>query len=383
MTLRVVHWPVWTCMAVILITNGLAAQTDTHSVRATRLNIESYPVTPDLAGGHARIRIEGLSADFELRIRLEGRQLRELTLNRETIIPYLVQQTNTTAMIDLPVQEPGMLTADVISGSASPIVVSIRYPRGIGPQQIIGNLDLRYLNSDVHDTRLHTIGMSVARLDAVTAYGTRIPCTALRVAPQLWLTAAHCLRPLGQPAHNLALTLDAYAPGKGPTGIDPMLRPARVVVDGFAEAERLDVAMIRTVDVPEGPTISLQGAPEAQEGQLLGVVMYWSGHENKPPGKAYSGDARCRVGQRGPDGPGASRICFGTALFPHECDTEGGSSGAPILDKKSLRVVGLNVGGGDLNKFTCGVTATAVASLICRAAPDAGAEAGLCPPRSQ
>jgi hypothetical protein len=171
-------------------------------------------------------------------------------------------------------------------------------------------------------------------------------CTAVLVAPDLALTAQHCV-PGRYGVQAVAATLELGAPGESagfPVAVAPM----------EASAE-LDYSLLRVEGRPgERYGWARLAARPARQDETLFVVHF-------PHGRAPMLTRRdCRVHR-------------GTRTdFIHSCDTSWGSSGAPLFSQSDFAVVGLHIAGSSQANY--GKQAAALLAASPALAALAGAE---------
>lgn len=173
---------------------------------------------------------------------------------------------------------------------------------------------------NVKGTPFYTASRSIARA-SLDGY-----CTSIRVAEDLFLTNNHCFLDTTCERTTFTLAFEAAIPDRD----RPVFQCKEVVATHFM----LDYSIARVEEVTHLGTLrdfppAVLSRAEPREGQK----MFVSGH---PKGRKKEIDRsdQCQVVESSFDG------------FEHTCDTEEGSSGAPLFDKASLHVMGLNWGGG-------------------------------------
>lgn len=162
---------------------------------------------------------------------------------------------------------------------------------------------------------------SVGQIRGFQNDGTATVCTGFLVAPDLALTARHCVE--GLKTAELVLR-----EGKTETAYSVTLPPVEIssISDG-----------------PSYSVIKLQGSPGAKHGtlrlstsapsvgQMLAIVFFRTSNQQL----AIVGSADCKV-----------RL-VDNEMFYHLCDTGGGSSGAPILSATGGDVIGMHFSRSD------------------------------------
>lgn len=155
---------------------------------------------------------------------------------------------------------------------------------------------------------------SVGRLRVITSSGASSFCTAFLVAPDLAITAGHCV--------SEAKTADlVFRDGAAEEVYRAVLPPVHVA----ASADGANYAVLRVEGNPGGKRGFLRLSTETPTvGQALGVVLFRASGEPL----AVVGAADCKV-----------RLVEGERFY-HLCDTGPGSSGAPVLSAATGAVVG-------------------------------------------
>lgn len=188
----------------------------------------------------------------------------------------------------------------------------------------IGPSDLQSIRDYASDPLIWTLSRSVAKLSFVRS-GIHRVCTGFLIGPDLLLTNAHCVN-----------TREICASTVARFGHE--LRPDNFLDDGrqvrcrevVRTSRGLDFAVLRLaqpVGVDFG-TLTLSGQPMAPQ-QPAFVVQHPDG---RPKEIAFR---NCRLGAVGVAG-----VVAGVDVT-HSCDTEGGSSGAPVLSMQG-QVVALH-----------------------------------------
>ncbi len=152
--------------------------------------------------------------------------------------------------------------------------------------------------------------------------GEQYVCTGFLVAPDLLLTNDHCL---GNAAAALSALIEF-----GFDSLDATPTTFRVSRLEAASAP-LDYALVRLSHAPTGFGLAALAAAPAAEDQALVVIEHPAGEYKQ----ASIDDCKVRHASR----PGTEG---GATDFGHLCDTLGGSSGSPVLDRATGRVVGLH-----------------------------------------
>ncbi len=161
----------------------------------------------------------------------------------------------------------------------------------------------------------------IARLSFIQD-GDQFVCTGFLVTADLLLTNEHCLGT--EPAALSALVEFGFdTPNATPT----TFRVSKLE----AASVPLDYAIVRLIQAPSGFGRVKLGAGPAVEDQALVIVEHPAGEF-----KQASIDD-CKVKSVARPGTGGGATDFG-----HLCDTLGGSSGSPVLDRQSGGLVGLH-----------------------------------------
>lgn len=195
-------------------------------------------------------------------------------------------------------------------------------------QAIIGTSDLTPVDDDA--SILPRTYRTVA--DAV---GKVLPgsCTATHIGLGRVLTAGHCVDAVGP------MEEDVGCQGYTITWNFRAHRPSRVSYCtriAFRQVTDLGDVAILEVDSPPAASAEVDFRPLRDRAEITvlshpqGRRLEWSGH--------------CRVNP-----PGVPAAFPGR--FVHVCDTEGGSSGAPVVDVASGHLVGIHNGGNTERNF--------------------------------
>jgi V8-like Glu-specific endopeptidase len=152
--------------------------------------------------------------------------------------------------------------------------------------------------------------------------GDQFVCTGFLVTANLLVTNEHCLGT--EPAALSALVEFGFdAPNATPT----TFRVSRLE----AASVPLDYAIVRLAQAPSGfGRVKLALAPAAED-QALVIIEHPAGEFKQ----ASIDDCKVKLVSRPGTGGGATD-------FGHLCDTLGGSSGSPVLDRQSGGLVGLH-----------------------------------------
>jgi hypothetical protein len=149
-------------------------------------------------------------------------------------------------------------------------------------------------------------------------------CTGFLVSRELLLTNHHCFAASAElPSTLVEFGFDTY----GAT----VERARGIALE--AEDAALDYAVVRLrpVPAPRWGRIVLQPPPAPLEDQALVVIQHPGGEPKRVSLLDCTVDGTTRAGVGG-----------GPTDFGHQCDTEGGSSGSPVLDAHTGELVGLH-----------------------------------------
>ena len=179
---------------------------------------------------------------------------------------------------------------------------------------------------------------AVGRLELPSGY-----CTGVLIASDLVLTAGHCLFEYGTDTRidpreitfRAGLRDDQTIAER--TGARAVAHP-RFDPDGAASAERIrhDVALIQLSQaIPTATAAPFVVTRLAEGDRRVSMVSYGRGRD-----EALSRQRACRVMQRG------------QGLFALNCDSEPGSSGAPVFDvtDRRARIVSIISGSADTDR---------------------------------
>jgi hypothetical protein len=161
----------------------------------------------------------------------------------------------------------------------------------------------------------------IARLSFISG-GEQYVCTGFLLTRDLLLTNEHCLG-----------TEESALSALAEFGFDSLdATPTKVRVSKLEAVDApLDYALVRLAQAPSGFGRVTLGSTAVTDGQALVIVEHPAGEYKQ----ASIDDCKVRT---------ASRAGVTAALtdFGHLCDTLGGSSGSPVLDRQTGRVVGLH-----------------------------------------
>ena len=208
---------------------------------------------------------------------------------------------------------------EVAIGEPEVVPVSITFPNQLAT--IVGQEDW-----------IVELGRSVARLRFVGDDGGVFVCTAFLVTPDLMLTNQHCI---ATDSEMLSALVDFDFDEEGTIGSTLRLRELLDTDHG------LDYSVVRLDRCVGRLPLRLESTNPPDDEQLL-IVQ----HPGGEPKQVSIAD--CTV-----DGPLVPGRAGDDTDFGHQCDTRGGSSGSPVFDFETRRVVGLhhlgiNPASGDL-----------------------------------
>jgi hypothetical protein len=187
------------------------------------------------------------------------------------------------------------------------------------PESIDGRNQLRSIIGQ--DDWIVDLGASVARLRFVGDDGWNYVCTAFLVSSDLMLTNQHCIATQAE-AQSALVDFDFNEDGR----IGRTVRLSQLLDTDYA----LDYSVVRLSEPVDRGPLRLGLTHPAEKERLL-IIQHPAGEP-----KQVSIDD-CTVGWPLVAGRGSEKTDFG-----HHCDTMGGSSGSPVLQFGSRRVVGLH-----------------------------------------
>lgn len=171
--------------------------------------------------------------------------------------------------------------------------------------------------------RLRTWAGPIARLRFIVDGQGGAVCSGFLVSRDLLMTNEHCISSGSEARSAVAeFRYDSHA------ALPTRYRGMALVVSNAA----LDYALLRLRGNPSqhGRVLFAASGPQL-EGRSLAIIQHPAGE----PKQASVAD--CKVSGLNRTGVGGTNTDFG-----HLCDTLGGSSGSPVFDWSSLRVVGLH-----------------------------------------
>jgi len=173
--------------------------------------------------------------------------------------------------------------------------------------------------------------LAVAKLMFVRD-GKSLACTGFMIDDDRMLTNEHCIN--SQAVCDSAVALFGFDSSADMTS--DMVRDQSAACLEFQSMDpKLDVAMVRLANSPGKRWGRLKLASAKPD--ELSIVIH---HPNGDP--KYVTREDCFVGKLPADGRAKDTD------FSHRCDTMGGSSGSPVLSRRSLEVIGLHHFGIDL-----------------------------------
>jgi len=201
------------------------------------------------------------------------------------------------------------------------------------PEKVIGENDFVPVAADAANLPLEL-------QDAVSAIGQlNIGCTATHIGDGLVLTAGHCVtrspRSRSKGCPQLGVIWGNYG-GNKKYSVSKC-----ITVEAREYNDRVDYAVLRVANPPSA-VVEVDWEPQDQNisATILSFPrmrpMEWSPNCATHP---YMDPVRAAV------------------KFSHSCDTEGGSSGAPIFSADTFKMVGIHGGAGDELNYAMFVSA--------------------------
>jgi len=179
-------------------------------------------------------------------------------------------------------------------------------------------------------------------------------CTGVQIEPGTILTNRHCLPPdfnLSTPQGEVAVQFGEFSKGLGDVA---ETIPASVSIaqksNGQGDTYKRDMAILKLKFQPQSELYKKTVIPLAEvstpdkQSVLLSVWSY-----DSPMGKVVSRGPLCKANL----GQEAAWNCDKPVGFYHQCETEEGSSGSPIIDVDSGKLIGLHYLGVAPNGGNC------------------------------
>jgi V8-like Glu-specific endopeptidase len=210
----------------------------------------------------------------------------------------------------------------------NPVQLTIDYAivarPGIPPLSHVG--EPQFESIEFQEPWIKQAGKSAVRLRFVSDSNRRAyVCTGFLVSSRLVITNRHCI----SSDSEMRSTLIDFDFDKGGGMPSSTLRAVRRVASGNASA--LDYTVLELEQSVLRTPLVFSDTRDASKGQKLVVIQH-------PGGRAKEVSlVDCNVRDTSVTGMDKRLTDFG-----HGCDTEGGSSGAPVLDRQTRKVVGLH-----------------------------------------
>lgn len=201
------------------------------------------------------------------------------------------------------------LSIDRIAKSSPPVA-----PKSINPPD-------QRVNIIGQSAEILRWGRSVARVRFIGDEGIEYYCTGFLVSADLFLTNHHCIKSDSE-MRSALVDFDYDA-----TGTPPTVLHFSELVEKDAE---LDFALLRLAEATDRQALQLDVTAPSENQNLL-IIQ----HPKGEPKQISLLD--CRVQGVQTNGVGSQATDFG-----HLCDTLGGSSGSPVQDLHSGKVIGLH-----------------------------------------
>lgn len=221
-------------------------------------------------------------------------------------------------------------------------------PAWLTERRIIGQNNLEPLLAS-QDTESISPTLSVARVETADGEGF---CTASRIGINVFLTNFHCFEFVD--CDNLQFHLGFEK------NIPENQQQVFTCQEVLGKNERFDYALYRAALSPTIPSSEVSESlwdeplPRTHTATLMEypVATLWAGPLELNQTLLLASHPRSRLKEvdRSPDCKLLTIVpeeFLGRETITHTCDTEGGSSGAPVFDRKSGRIVALHWGGTD------------------------------------
>jgi hypothetical protein len=232
----------------------------------------------------------------------------------------------------------GILLAVAAAGSLAAPALADEIPAWLTERRIIGTDDLEPIEA-VKTTSAYRFARIVARVETTDGQGF---CTASRLSRDLFLTNFHCYE--FTPCAGLRFHM----------GYERDLPDTEQAVfrckDVLSKNRSLDYALYRAEQVRGGDGVERGEAAEFPTATLFGGQLSVSrgvivaSHPAARP-KEIDRSSACKLTTA------TVETVSGRETIRHTCDTEGGSSGSPVLDRLTGQIVALHWGGADENNF--------------------------------
>ena len=236
----------------------------------------------------------------------------------------------------------GVLVCFFISCGPNPNQQDVRFE---GSKSIIGTNDLVYVPKNSAD--FHEDAPSEELLDSIGLM--KLGCTASHIGNNFIITAGHCIHPRFFSFHkNLSCTKDFTISWGVRGNFKGYLESKCVKIIAAENSVKRDFAIIKVDNAPKGQfSLYRGGEPE------LNREMTIYSHPMKRP---LQWSKNCHNLGRKDLGQWNSNRDYYLNRLHYSCDTEGGSSGAAVIDSNSFEILAIHNSGsgfsGDQNKAT-------------------------------
>jgi V8-like Glu-specific endopeptidase len=341
----------WICLLLLLAPAALAQRLEEGRVRpaidgeVVPLHIVIRPQINDPAS--ARRSIDGLptAITFRVLMKIEGRtpatgfavKLKDKSDNpvaeygatdflKGELWSAPVPGATATVEVEWPGEIPAGLSLAILAG------VSQQKP-GDPMLSIIGDFDLETMESLRNEKpEIFKAGLAVAKLSFIRNNKSYV-CTGFMIDDERMLTNEHCIDT--QAVCDTAVAIFDFHSDASITA-DVLRDRTTRCAEFLTEDKVLDVALIRLRDSPGSRWGKLKLSGSATSTKELAVIIQHPNGEIKQISRKD-----CFVAKYPADGRDKDTD------FGHRCDTMGGSSGSPVLDRKNLEVIGLHHFGVD------------------------------------
>lgn len=190
------------------------------------------------------------------------------------------------------------------------------------PNRIIGEDNSIVVSADGSN-------LPVAMVSLVDAFGwSNFRCTMTHIGQGYVLTAGHCFEAKKELTRDIECQ-DALVKWGYRQGTEVYLESKCEKIVAMQNDARIDFALIKVFPIPHA-YVSVDLNPISTN---LKTTLF-----SHPRGLPLRWAQYCNIENAGlSSGPG-------TAIFHHQCDTEGGSSGAVLIDAATLKIVGIHNG---------------------------------------